>query len=30
MPTIYDFRKGLKIEISGEPFVIVDYEHVKP
>jgi elongation factor P len=30
MPTIYDFRKGLKIEINGEPFVIVDYEHVKP
>jgi len=30
MPTIYDFRKGLKIELNGEPFVIVDYEHVKP
>ncbi len=25
-----DFRKGLKIEISGEPFVIVDFLHVKP
>jgi len=30
MPTIYDFRKGLKIELNGEPFVIVDYEHIKP
>ncbi len=30
MPTIYDFRKGLKIELNGEPYVIVDYEHVKP
>jgi len=30
MPTIYDFRKGLKIELNGEPFVVVDYEHVKP
>ncbi len=25
-----DFRKGLKIEIEGEPFVIVDFQHVKP
>ncbi len=24
------FRKGLKIEMSGEPFVIVDFQHVKP
>ena len=24
------FRKGLKIEISGEPFLIVDFQHVKP
>ncbi|MBW2055877.1 MAG: elongation factor P [Deltaproteobacteria bacterium] len=30
MLTIYDFRKGLKIELNGEPFVLVDYEHVKP
>jgi len=30
MPTIYDFRRGLKIELNGEPFIIVDYEHVKP
>jgi elongation factor P len=25
-----DFRKGLKIELEGEPFVIVDFQHVKP
>ena len=25
-----DFRKGLKIEIDGTPFVIVDFLHVKP
>ncbi|MCD6570404.1 MAG: elongation factor P [Deltaproteobacteria bacterium] len=25
-----DFRKGLKIEISGEPFIMVDFQHVKP
>ncbi|MBI4495631.1 MAG: elongation factor P [Deltaproteobacteria bacterium] len=25
-----DFRKGLKIELNGEPFVIVDFQHVKP
>ncbi len=25
-----DFRKGLKIEMNGEPFVIVDFLHVKP
>jgi elongation factor P len=25
-----DFRKGLKLEIDGEPFVIVDFQHVKP
>lgn len=24
------FRKGLKIEIDGEPFVIVEFQHVKP
>ncbi len=24
------FRKSLKIELSGEPFVIVDFQHVKP
>jgi len=30
MYTTSDFRKGLKIEIDGEPFVIVDFQHVKP
>ena len=25
-----DFRKGLKIEIDGEPFEIVEFQHVKP
>jgi elongation factor P len=25
-----DFRKGLKIEINGEPLVMVDFQHVKP
>jgi len=24
------FRKNLKIELAGEPFVIVDFQHVKP
>jgi elongation factor P len=24
------FRKGLKIEIDGEPFVITEFQHVKP
>ena len=30
MYTTSDFRKGLKIEIDGEPYVIVDFQHVKP
>lgn len=25
-----DFRKGLKIEIDGEPYIITDFQHVKP
>lgn len=25
-----DFRKGLKIEMEGEPYTIVDFLHVKP
>ena len=25
-----DFRKGLKIELNGEPFLMVDFQHVKP
>jgi len=30
MPTTAEFRKGFKIEVNGEPFVIVDFLHVKP
>jgi elongation factor P len=30
MYTTSDFRMGLKIEINGEPFIIVDFQHVKP
>ena len=30
MYTTSDFRKGLKVEIQGEPYVIVDFQHVKP
>jgi len=25
-----DFRRGLKIEMAGEPFLIVEFQHVKP
>lgn len=25
-----DFRKGLKIEIDGDPYIIVEFQHVKP
>ncbi|MBW2062871.1 MAG: elongation factor P [Deltaproteobacteria bacterium] len=25
-----DFRKGLKIEFKGEPYIIIDFLHVKP
>jgi elongation factor P len=25
-----EFKKGLKIELEGKPFVIVDFQHVKP
>jgi elongation factor P len=25
-----EFRKGLKIELEGEPYIIVDFQHVKP
>ncbi|GAB4292283.1 MAG: elongation factor P [Myxococcota bacterium] len=25
-----DFRKGLKIEYNGEPYLMVDFQHVKP
>lgn len=25
-----DFRRGLKIEIDGEPYIIIEFQHVKP
>lgn len=25
-----EFRKGLKIDLNGDPYVIVDFQHVKP
>ena len=25
-----DFRKGVTFEINGEPFVVIDFQHVKP
>ena len=25
-----EFRRGLKIEINGEPFVIIEFQHIKP
>jgi len=25
-----EFRKGLKIEFNGDPFIIVDFQHIKP
>ena len=30
MYSTQDFRNGLKIEYEGEPFVIVEFQHVKP
>jgi elongation factor P len=30
MPTTSEFRKGLKIEMNGEPFIIAEFLHVKP
>jgi elongation factor P len=30
MPTTSEFRKGFKIEMNGEPFIIVEFLHVKP
>jgi len=30
MYSTQDFKKGLKIEIDGEPFLIVDFQHVNP
>ena len=30
MITAGDFRKGITFEIDGEPYVILDFQHVKP
>ncbi len=30
MVTAGDFRKGVTFEINGQPYVIVDFQHVKP
>jgi elongation factor P len=30
MYSTQDFRNGLKIEYNGEPYVIVEFQHVKP
>ena len=30
MYSTQDFRNGLKIEYEGEPFVIIEFQHVKP
>jgi elongation factor P len=30
MYSTQDFRNGLKIEVDGEPFEIVEFQHVKP
>lgn len=30
MFTTAEFKKGLKIELDGAPYVIVDFQHVKP
>lgn len=30
MYTTAEFKKGLKIELEGKPYLIVDFQHVKP
>ena len=30
MPSTNEFRNGLKIELDGEPFTMVGFQHVKP
>ncbi len=30
MVSTSDFRKGLKVEHDGKPFVMVDFQHVNP
>jgi elongation factor P len=30
MPSTSEFRNGLKVELDGEPYIIVEFQHVKP
>jgi elongation factor P len=30
MYSVSDFRTGLKLEYEGEPYIVVDFQHVKP
>lgn len=30
MPSTNEFRNGLKIEMNGEPYTMVEFQHVKP
>jgi elongation factor P len=30
MAATSEFRKGLKVLLDNEPFIIVDFQHVKP
>tara|TARA_Y100000588_G_scaffold346259_1_gene394139 strand:- start:10 stop:579 length:570 start_codon:yes stop_codon:yes gene_type:complete len=30
MPSTNEFRNGLKLEIEGDPFSIIEFQHVKP
>jgi elongation factor P len=30
MPSTSEFRNGLKVELEGEPYTIVEFQHVKP
>ena len=30
MPSTKDFRNGLKIEMDGQPYIMVEFQHVKP
>ncbi|HND85355.1 MAG TPA: elongation factor P, partial [Pseudobdellovibrionaceae bacterium] len=30
MYDLSDFKKGLKIMVDGKPYVVVDFQHVKP
>ncbi|MDP6278330.1 MAG: elongation factor P, partial [Nitrospinota bacterium] len=30
MPSTSDFRNGLKIEMDGAPYIMIEFQHVKP